>query len=264
MAKIRLSTEKREALRRLAATKLQDSPLPAELMQQLSQARKAMVAAYKPYNAAVLKAMKEAYPPHLIRTYNKLGHAALVKSITVVSQDGTEFQRAALPGIEGQSTIGGITAARLAFAASKGVLSSDVNHSEWSAYHAGLSAKLFWFTPAAASRRYNLKTGVREDIRDGQDNRYIDKKNTLMPLIMALKDACEGMQAAEQVVVQQHWELRRSYCALIDGARTLEDVSAIWPEAEELRDEFIVQSQLPTLMSAEAAALIAQDVAARK
>lgn len=280
MSKIRLNEERRNDLLALAAKKLQDTPLPETVKTRLDAARKNYIAKYDAYTAEVAKALKAKWPLSELKKFNDLRMIVKATSVVFVTPDN-EFREAAYPAVKTPRSdhhrYDGI-GKHFYVSAKCNVLSGDVhsimNGWDRAKHDAKLAKKLrevdaaesnyFILRPEYGHNEYDLKTGHVVSSKDDSSRINIhDKTGTLTKAQIAFQNALEEIEMAEGEVHKHTAKLRQSFEALISTARNLEDVAAVWSEAEELRDQFLASSNLPSVISEDAVRLIAENVAAR-
>ena len=264
MAKIRLNNEKRDALRQLAAQKLKDTPLPDGLQKQLDEARASFITEFDSYTKLVRRCLKAKWPAALLKPINDYGCLKKVDRTPAMTKEG-EFFELQYPAVNYAGYYVACKAGCL-FDMLLTVLGRSKVQATGKVQVTGkeLLKEAFWFMPYWNQCTYDLKTGESRDRKyDSSKDVHRDTSGEAYAANRRFKTAVEELRAVEHLALQYLSKLKHSFHALIDSARTLEDVSAVWPEAEELRDEFLAGEMLPSVISDEAKRLIAENVAAR-
>lgn len=270
MARIRLNQSKRDNLLTLAAVKLKDAALPDEISKKLDDARKVLLKVYPLYVKTLKATMRQVYPLAKLKIHNEAGNLEKLYALTI--QHGADFCEMRFPSPSRYRHHNEDSSAVAYLAAKYGCLSDQIERVMQGIgenYHTvmhNLVDKNWWFQIDRNGTPIDFKTMEHipsHEHRAGEPNRFLDKTGDVYRVCMQMKDAMEAFGAAERAAEQHTAQLRQSYVALISGARNLEDVAAVWPEANELRDQFIADNQLPALLSDEALNLIRADVAQR-
>lgn len=237
MAKIRLNRDKRDILQTFAAKAVAATPIASDIEKRVTKSRIAYDKAFEASKAEVLKLHKDILPATDIAALRKHDLAASVDELTVVSLE------------------------------SRNVYVVDLfNKNAWTrdnVYPAkqGHEAQCLYNGELSKAREANEVQVARN--KTGTYYKPIAASAKLNKLNTKLLDALEEREIAERADGEKRRTIMDDFNALIESARTFEEVVEVWAEAAEVTSEIVGASQQVSLMSTDAVARIQANMAAR-
>lgn len=240
MAKIRLSNDRRDILRRLAAEAVAATPIEPATEKRVADARKDYDTLFAELAKQTVVELKKAVPAGDLRVCRKydLTHKATV--IHVMDLD------------------------------SRDAFNVDLfNETAFDRKH--LRGKQPWALSYEERQAFSRdKDKAMEKVQveliergPGTHHRFLTATPSMVKLRGKLNAAEQELEIAEGIDGDRRRNISRDFEALIAGARTFEDVCEAWPEAKTVTDKIVGDSQQISLVSSDAIDRIRKNMAAR-
>ena len=240
MTKIRLNRDKRDILQRLAAEVIKDTPIDPTIEKRVKDAHNGYDKAHAAVVKAALGVYNKAYKPDDLKVLKRHGVLVDALSLDFVNLDTRhngrvrlfndyKFQRENLP---------------------KGVGHAHRLTAE--------EHNVYRMAEEKAMDKARVKVAEK-----GKYTAYLTMTDAMPKMLGDLKGAKDELQIAESADDEKRRTIAMDFNALIESARTFEDVCAVWPEAKTVSGEIVGLSQQVSLMSDDAVERIRQNMQTR-